>query len=87
MPPLAKQPRVWPLAKQPRVWTPPTSIFRLAELPDELQSLYFWPLIAGSVAATELASAIGLAAAKMAPALGVAALVAAPLAVKKITTK
>ena len=71
----------------------PLSLFWLldaltaAGVPDALQSSLFWPLIAGSVAATELTSAIGLAAAKMAPpttatALSFVALVAAPLAVK-----
>ena len=52
-------------------------------VPDAVQSSLFWPLIAGSVVATELVSAVAVAAAKTVPA-GVltAALAAAPLAIK-----
>ena len=57
---------------------------KAAGVPDAIQSSLFWPLIAGSVVATELASAVGMAAAKAVPSGGAlaAALVAAPLAVK-----
>ena len=46
-------------------------------VPDAVQSAVFWPLVAGTVVATELACAVGAAAAKVP--LG-AALAAAPLA-------
>ena len=51
-------------------------------VPDHLQSSIFWPLIAGSVVATELASAIGLGASKMLSAGAMLALVASPMAFK-----
>ena len=55
-------------------------------VPDAVQSSLFWPLIAGSVVATELASAV---ATKIAPlgALTAAVLMAAPLAAVKVTAK
>ena len=57
-----------------------------AGVPDAIQSFAFWPLIVGSVIATELASAVGMAAAKATPTkaipTGAVALVAALLAVK-----
>ena len=53
---------------------------KAAGVPDAVQSSLFWPLIAGSVVATELAAAVGLAAAKTGALT--AALVAAPLALK-----
>ena len=57
--------------------------FRVVGVPDAAQSTLFWPLIAGSVAATELVSAVGMAAAKLVPTGTLtAALVAAPLAIK-----
>ena len=56
---------------------------KAAGVPDAIQSSLFWPLIAGSVVATELASAVGMAAAKAVPTGALAAtLMAAPLAVK-----
>jgi len=54
---------------------------KAAGVPDAVQSSVFWPLIAGSVVATELASAIGMTAAAKLPTL---ALLAAPLAFKMV---
>ena len=56
---------------------------KAAGVPDAVQSSVFWPLIAGSVVATELAAAVGMAVAKM-PLLS---LVAAPLTMTMIGTK
>lgn len=55
-------------------------------VPDAVQSSLFWPLIAGSVVVTELASAVGMQVAKAMPAGALTvALVAAPLALKRVT--
>ena len=59
-------------------------------MPDALQSSLFWPLIAGSVIATEAVLAVGMAASKLLlPAGGAltAAAVAMPLVVKAASAK
>ena len=69
-----------------RNWSKPTlhvlDALTAIGVPAAVQSAVFWPLIAGSVVATELAAAVSMASAKLVPAGALtAALVAVPLAV------